>query len=80
MTKTIVKKHRLFFKDFDGAIIEVNQKHAVIKKSELAKLKSMFSKGSGATSHGEFQSPELMAVALQQTENHINGVSEQLLQ
>ena len=71
-----MKKHRLFFKDFDGAIIEVNQKKAVIKKNELSKLRSMFSKGSGATSHGEFTFPESIAIALQQTENHITGVND----
>lgn len=35
----IVKKSRMFFKDFDGSLIEVPQRKIILKDHELRKLK-----------------------------------------
>jgi trehalose-6-phosphatase len=47
-----LKKNRLFFKDFDGSIIEVPQRKIVVAASDLKKIKRLGQEG-GATIHGD---------------------------
>lgn len=48
----MLKKNRLFFKDFDGSIIEVPQRKIVVAASDLKKIKRLGQEG-GATIHGD---------------------------
>lgn len=48
----VLKKNRLFFKDFDGSIIEVPQRKIVVAASDLKKIKRLGQEG-GATIHGD---------------------------
>lgn len=67
--RSIIKKHRLFFKDFDGALVEIKQAKVLIKKHELHKLKSMVNKGGFVTGHGEFdQDKDGLGSAIEETE------------
>lgn len=50
--KGLLKQNRLFFKDFDGSIIEVPQKKIFVRTKELKHLKRMSAHG-GATIYGE---------------------------
>lgn len=49
--KNVLKKSRLFFKDFDGSIIEVPQRKIIVATSDLKKIKRHSHEG-GATIHG----------------------------
>lgn len=69
--KNVIKKHRLFFKDFDGSLLEVKQAKITIKKHELNKMKSMVHNPKGmVTGHGAF-SDDAIASAIEETENHM---------
>lgn len=50
--QNVLKKSRLFFKDFDGSIIEVPQRKVVVAISDLKKIKRLSQEG-GATLHGD---------------------------
>ena len=50
--KKMVKKNRLFFKDFDGSIIEVPQKKIFVRTKELKQLKKLHRDG-GASVYGD---------------------------
>ena len=52
--KKLLKKNRLFFKDFDGSIIEVPQKKIFVRTKELKHLRKMATHG-GASVFGEEQ-------------------------
>jgi len=69
--KHVIKKHRLFFKDFDGALLEVKQPKIMIKKHELHKLMSLINKKEKmVTGHGEY-TEDRIAEAIKETEQHI---------
>ena len=53
----MLKNSRLFFKDFDGSIIEVPQKKIFVRTKELKQLKRLSNHG-GATVYGQDQ-PEV---------------------
>ena len=50
--KKMLKKSRLFFKDFDGSIIEVPQKKIFVRTKELKELKRLHKEGA-ASVYGE---------------------------
>ena len=50
----MLKKNRLFFKDFDGTIVEVPQKKIFVRTKELKDLKKLAHHG-GASVYGENQ-------------------------
>ena len=50
--KSMLKKNRLFFKDFDGSIIEVPQKKIFVRTKELKQLKKLGAHG-GASVYGD---------------------------
>ena len=50
--KKMLKKSRLFFKDFDGSIIEVPQKKIYVRTKELKELKKLHKDGA-ASVYGE---------------------------
>ena len=41
----LLKKNRIFFKDYDGSVIEVPTKKVLVKQKELRKLKKAFEEG-----------------------------------
>ena len=57
----------MFFKDFDGALVEIKQAKVTIKKHELHKMKSMINKGGFVTGHGEFEEDGISG-AIEETE------------
>ena len=44
----MLKKSRLFFKDFDGSIIEVPQKKIFVRTKELKELKKLHKEGAAS--------------------------------
>jgi len=54
--KDMLKQNRLFFKDYDGSIIEGTQKKLFVRTKELKHIKKMAMHG-GATVYGDQQMP-----------------------
>ena len=68
--KKMLKKNRLFFKDFDGSIIEVPQKKIFVRTKELKQLKRLHRDGAASVYGDVAADPEVDVPLLCKNTNH----------
>lgn len=75
----MIKRSRLFFKDFTGSLAEIPQAHGLATKKDLVKLHKELYKtnelgevDSNATGHGDVMNIDVLDKVIVDTNNHLD--------